>query len=203
MNKKYVFKKVKEDLDMDNPLWEKVNVTHIDCYDFCEVNDYPRTTVQGVYSDKGISLLYKTDEKEVLARYTKLGDPGYKDSCVEFFFNPCPDINNNYFNFEVGAGGGMKLGFGPGRGNRPQPENAKLELFNVQTRIDEDGWQACFFIPFSFVLENCPEFSKNFKGNFQKCGDETACEHYPTWNKIDVPKPDFHRPEFFGDMILE
>jgi hypothetical protein len=44
---------------------------------------------------------------------------------------------------------------------------------------------------------------KRMKGNFQKCGDKTKFPHYGSWNRIDTPEPDFHRPEYFGDLILE
>ncbi len=38
--------------------------------------------------------------------------------------------------------------------------------------------------------------------NFYKCGDETAVPHYGAWSPIDTPQPDFHRPEFFGEVVF-
>ncbi|WP_414481477.1 carbohydrate-binding family 9-like protein [Caldicoprobacter sp.] len=43
---------------------------------------------------------------------------------------------------------------------------------------------------------------KRIKANFYKCGDKTKYPHWGCWNRIDTPHPDFHRPEFFGDLIL-
>jgi hypothetical protein len=37
-------------------------------------------------------------------------------------------------------------------------------------------------------------------GNFYKCADDTAFKHYLSWNPILTPNPDFHRPEFFGEL---
>lgn len=34
--------------------------------------------------------------------------------------------------------------------------------------------------------------------NFYKCGDELTQPHYLSWKNIVAPKPDFHRPDFFG-----
>ena len=39
-------------------------------------------------------------------------------------------------------------------------------------------------------------------GNFYKCGDATLLPHYLSWSQIDTEQPDFHRPEFFGELLL-
>ena len=44
---------------------------------------------------------------------------------------------------------------------------------------------------------------ESIRANFYKCGDKTAHPHYLSWSPIDTPKPDFHRPEFFGELILK
>ncbi|MDE6137165.1 MAG: hypothetical protein K2F97_06800, partial [Muribaculaceae bacterium] len=41
------------------------------------------------------------------------------------------------------------------------------------------------------------------RGNFYKCASATSQPHYLSWNPIDTPEPDFHRPEFFGKLILQ
>ncbi|MDZ4058607.1 MAG: carbohydrate-binding family 9-like protein, partial [Bacteroidales bacterium] len=41
------------------------------------------------------------------------------------------------------------------------------------------------------------------KANFYKCGDDLPERHYLTWNPVGTEKPDFHRPEFFGDLYFE
>ena len=39
--------------------------------------------------------------------------------------------------------------------------------------------------------------------NFYKCGDETEVPHYGAWSPVGTPAPDFHRPEFFGEIVFE
>ena len=34
--------------------------------------------------------------------------------------------------------------------------------------------------------------------NFYKCGDKLQTPHFLSWNPIDLEKPNFHCPEFFG-----
>ena len=41
-----------------------------------------------------------------------------------------------------------------------------------------------------------------FFGNFYKC-DESLHPHFGSWNPIEAPAPDFHRPECFGKLMLE
>jgi hypothetical protein len=38
------------------------------------------------------------------------------------------------------------------------------------------------------------------KANFYKCGDELSQPHYLSWNNIKSGKPNFHLPEFFGEI---
>ena len=40
------------------------------------------------------------------------------------------------------------------------------------------------------------------KANFYKCGDETEHLHYGMWSRCETEKPDFHRPEFFGTLVI-
>ena len=41
------------------------------------------------------------------------------------------------------------------------------------------------------------------RGNFYKCGDGLKVPHYVTWAPIATEKPDYHRPEFFGELFFE
>jgi hypothetical protein len=72
--------------------------------------------------------------------------------------------------------------------------------------LDEGGiwtWRVGVVIPFELIgvdPENLPE---SIRANFYKCGDKTAHPHYLSWSPIETPKPDFHRPEFFGELLLK
>ena len=47
--------------------------------------------------------------------------------------------------------------------------------------------------------DNMPE---KVRGNFYKCASATSEPHYLSWNPILTDKPDFHRPDFFGDIYF-
>jgi hypothetical protein len=44
---------------------------------------------------------------------------------------------------------------------------------------------------------------QKIRANFYKCGDKTPEPHFISWNPIDLPKPNFHVPQFFGLLELE
>ena len=58
------------------------------------------------------------------------------------------------------------------------------------------------FIPFSLIGIDKHHIPTSLKANFYKCGDLTAHTHFLSWSPIDAPKPDFHRPDFFGTLEL-
>ena len=41
------------------------------------------------------------------------------------------------------------------------------------------------------------------RGNFYKCGDECVSAHHGMWNVVEVDAPDFHRPEYFGTLVID
>ena len=64
-------------------------------------------------------------------------------------------------------------------------------------------WTVAIFIPFGLIGVDPENLPASLRGNFYKCGDLTAHPHFLSWNPINTPKPDFHRPDFFGELILK
>ncbi|MDU5344496.1 MAG: carbohydrate-binding family 9-like protein, partial [Prevotella bivia] len=69
----------------------------------------------------------------------------------------------------------------------------------------DTSWELALVVPVSsFFNHKITELSGlTMKANFYKCGDKTDQPHFLSWQKVDLPKPDFHRPEFFGTIIFE
>ena len=70
---------------------------------------------------------------------------------------------------------------------------------NLPDEGSEFNWELCVAIPLD-LIELKP--GSSFKANFQKCGDLTSQPHYLTWTSIECASPDFHLPQFFGDIEL-
>jgi hypothetical protein len=158
------------------------------------------------YTGEALFLRISASEKNILARFDGLLDMVCRDSCLEFFF--CPHAEDDrYFNFEFNPLGAMYLGFGRDRcSSVRQIREDYRTMFSVDPFRFDGGWGINFSIPASFINLYIPSFSLRsgliMRGNFYKCGDETKAPHYLAWNPVVSKKPDFHRPESFGTMIL-
>ena len=64
------------------------------------------------------------------------------------------------------------------------------------------SWQVVVAIPFDMMGIDCNNMPEMVNANFYKCGDKTSIPHYVSWNKIETENPDFHRPEFFGELYF-
>lgn len=105
-------------------------------------------------------------------------------------------------NFEMNPLGMVYSGFGA-LGDREKITLEK-EKFLITSCIQEGKWTFHITIPYEFWKQYygvLPE--KTFLANFYKCGDKTGHQHYACWNPLLIEQPDFHRPDFFGRLILE
>jgi hypothetical protein len=157
-----------------------------------------------------IVIKYNVTEENVLARYKNSNEPVYKDSCVEFFISL--DNNDKYYNFEFNAAGTCLMGFGPGdRAGRQNLSSSVIENIKRKALINSDArkagpaqWELTVMIPFTVfshhVLNSLK--GKTCRANFHKCGDELPSPHYLVWNDIKSAEPDFHLPQFFGQLVF-
>jgi len=64
-------------------------------------------------------------------------------------------------------------------------------------------WNLLVVIPLKLLGIDTVEPGTIFRGNFYKCASAASQPHFLSWNPIDTPAPDFNRPEFFGNLILQ
>jgi hypothetical protein len=214
MNNTYVI--VKENLNESpaSAVWPNVEPLYIRNYMWMNNGYMPEASVKLFYTDEHLHLLYRVYEDNPTISYFHRNKPVYKDSCVEFFFQPLPEEDPRYLNFEFNAAGTLLLGLGEGRSGRVSPEYPNCNFFSIRTSNGHDNpgikgegyWELEFSIPFAWLQSIFPAFNpvaaKNLRGNFYKCGDETPFPHYGCWNLVTSPNPDFHRSMDFGDLIL-
>ena len=133
--------------------------------------------------------------------YFKKHDPVCCDSCLEFFIKPFED-DNSYINFEFNANGTSLIGVGA-PGNRT---NIDRRDFNIVANQYADKWSISFEIKYSVIEELYSrkiEVPHKASFNAYKCGDETAQPHWGCVFPVEYFEPSFHRPEFFGEIILK
>ena len=187
-----------------SPDWESIPIIEVS-----EVLWLPdaciRMTQQLCYDDENLYVHQCAAEKNIRAKLSGTDCQVCEDSCMEFFFSPCPD-DGRYFNFELNPNGSFFLGFGHGRSDlkRLHPDPA---TFDIRASRTSDGWETFYRIPLSFIRQFYPDFEfrsgTKMRANCYKCGDLTETPHYLSWNAVSCDTPDFHRPEYFGKMIFE
>lgn len=164
-------------------------------------------TAQIAYDETALYLHQQAVEQNIRAELYDLLAHVCEDSCMEFFFSPCP-ADGRYLNFEINPNGALHLGFGHGRHDsmRLLPKRAE-ERFGIRTSRTPEGWEIFYRIPLEFLQVLYPELKLHsgvkMRANCYKCGDCTVQPHYLAWNPPVSEAPDFHRPQDFGTLIFE
>lgn len=135
--------------------------------------------------------------------------PVSEDSCVEVFLQPYE--GGEYWNFEFNCIGTANSSH---RIRRPEPVRLSAEELSQIMRHPSVGrrpfceleglfeWSLLVGIPLSLMGVEVGEGPVELRGNFYKCASASSAPHYLSWAPIENEKPDFHRPEFFGKIIL-
>jgi len=164
------------------------------------------------YCDSGILLHYKVTEQSVRARFANDNDSVWTDSCVEFFSQPGGD--DIYYNIECNCIGTVLMGAGPLRSGRELASEETLKPISRWSSLGTDTfeeiegektWELALVVPTSVFFKHDIKSmaGKTVKANFYKCGDALKVPHFISWNPITIEKPDFHRPDFFGEIHFE
>ena len=188
---------------------DKLHKLNIDEAPWPVYNYVPSVKFSVGHSLDCLFLKYYVSEEAVRARYRQTNDPVFKDSCVEFFIS----FNNEeeYYNLEFNCLGTCLSGFGGGRENRqllPEKVIAKIKRLAVMQKTASTAgdlltnWQLTLIIPLEvFRWHHFSSFQGvSGKVNFYKCGDELPQPHFLAWNNIQAAAPDFHLPEYFGEV---
>lgn len=198
----YIIRKVDRKIEcMSDSLWENADVANICCRNWKQFEYFPHTTAKLLYCDYGIHVQMESEEYPILARYRHQNTSVCTDSCMEFFFSPNPE-DNRYFNFEINPFGTMYLGWGISADECINPEEDK-DYFEIKTMASGKSWKIQFTIPFEFLNKYAGGYSKVMRGNFYKCGSDTAQRHYLSFYPLHATTRDFHRPEYFGEISFE
>lgn len=194
-------------LDEEKIGFQPVNKVNWNEYSYC-----PKVEFRVAHTEDAILLHFKVTEASVRARYSEDNGSVWTDSCVEFFSIPAGD--GIYYNIECNCIGTILVGAGPQRNNRehaPADVTAHVQRWSslgrtsFEERVEEVTWEVALVIPYTVFFKHqiTSLDGKEIKANFYKCGDELQTPHFLSWNPIEIEKPDFHRPDFFGTLEME
>ena len=170
----------------------------------------PITEFSLIRSEESIFIRYRVRGNLLKAVYSEDQSPVHEDSCVEFFCQvPGSDY---YFNFEFNCIGTCSASRRKGRNDDVKPFS-KAEMLTIK-RLSSIGrrafnemqgnfeWELTVEIPFVLMGIDPSNLPEKIRANFYKCADNTDSPHFVSWNAITTDQPDFHRPEFFGELVF-
>lgn len=181
----------------------------VDCVNWPAEFPYkPEVSFRAAYSDKSLAILFEVTEDHLRGAALEDNGPVWEDSCVEFFIL-APD-GKHYTNIEMTCIGTILAAL---RTSRHDPEHfeadrlGKIRHFTslpheaIDSRGEGQSWWAIEVIPFESL--GFQEKPKSLRANIYKCGDKCDKVHFLSWSPIGLPSPDFHCPDFFGEIVLD
>lgn len=184
--------------------------TAIDNVNWPEAFPYkPKVEFAFAHTGEALLLHYRVEEQSVRAVAQKDHEHIWEDACVEFFCMPAGD--GIYYNVECNCTGKLLVAAGKDRHERkPAPVEvmksidrwASLGTEPFDTRMEPTKWELSLRLPIgTFFLHKLDSFDGlTASGNVYKCGDCLPVPHFISWNPIKTENPDFHRPDFFGQI---
>jgi hypothetical protein len=205
--------------DWKSSFWKHAETLEIKFFRKESSKHRPRTFARLLYDNFGIHGIFRVQDRFVRSVRTRYGDEVWKDSCVEFFFQPKSDAG--YFNFEFNCGGAFLSSYitnpervpgGFKEFTKLSPELARairvrssLPPITAPEITEPIDWTLQFFIPFSLLERFVGPLGKikglDCRGNFFKCAHENSHPHWASWSTID--EFNFHRPQCFGKIQFE
>lgn len=172
----------------------------------------PEVAFRMYHTGDRLMLRFDVAERHTAAKVTADNGEVWTDSCVEFFIAPDDSL---YYNFETNCNGTMLLGARKSREEAEQAPAAVLARIKRETTLPrgeaielpegDNHWSLTLSIPPSALFKHGIADWSGQKAcmNLYKCGDNLSVPHFLSWQPIDTPNPDFHRPEFFADVVFE
>ena len=184
----------------------------IGCVNWKDFPYRPGVAVRMGHNGEALMLHYQVEEQTVAAVAESDNGRVWEDSCCEFFSQPAND--QYYYNLECNCAGTVLLAAGKEREGRERAPEEVLALIDRWSSLGREPfaektaprqWELCLTVPvrcfFKHGLHSLA--GQTIRANFYKCGDRLQQPHFLSLFPISLPKPDFHRPDFFGLLTFE
>ena len=206
------------DADWHGPVWGGLDALSLNGFLGSDPPAHrPRTHVKTAYDSDALHWIFRVEDRYVRAVAARHQDAVCRDSCVEFFFVPGPDIAQGYFNLEINCGGTVLFHW------QPVPKRdvvvvaeADVAALGVAASLpkivdpeigEPTVWTVACRLPMAVLQRYAPVVAPGhgvaWRANFYKCGDATSHPHWLTWAPVDPSSFGFHRPDIFGELVFE
>ena len=171
----------------------------------------PDVSFAVAHNGTNLMIHYRVSEKRTLGTMVNDLDAVYKDSCCEFF---CKNEGDSlYYNIESNCLGSILMQCGSGREGRTTSTLENLQCIDRWASLGRESvgrieqqthWELALVVPIAaFWCHNYGTISgKTFLVNVYNCVGSGDDRQYVTWNPVDTPAPDFHRPEYFKRLYF-
>ena len=198
----------------DSPPWDNITPLTISNHMGTKPDHFPFVQAKLAYDDNALYVIFRVEDNYVQAVAENHQAQVCSDSCVEFFFTPSEDISSGYFNLEMNCGGTALFHHQTAKGENcvsiSEDHLDKLTIaHSLPSIVDPEMqepviWTVEYRLPTDILSDYAPTIrpaeNVQWHANFYKCADHSSHPHWLTWSPIDRPKPDFHRPEYFGTL---
>lgn len=206
----------------NSPPWDQTPALSIRNFHQQSDPPYPVSQVKLLYSQVGLHLFFRVEDRYVRSVRTQYQDAVWRDACVEFFFEPI--AGGGYVNVEVNAGGAFLMKYHPREegtaaayGVTPVPWEEARELqvkYSLPEVIETEiagpvTWHIQYSIPFDLLEKYFgplrPVSGRFWRANFYKISLDNSHPHAATWAPIPVQDraQGFHQPRHFGVIRFE
>jgi len=165
-----------------------------------------QTDAKMLWDSERLYLSFECDDKHIWADHYNTDDPCYLDDAVELFWNPNPEVDDDFYQFEVNCIGNLLL-------QRKSTRDIIMIPYITQ-RIDgtlnddtdtDTGWVIEMAVRFdeypALNPGGVPEPGDMWRINLNRCGGKTNPQ-YSQWSPSATDKPNFHRPTEFGKIFF-
>jgi len=202
-----------EKSNSDKPDWQSIAAIEVNNYPWYQAGNKQNTQVKLCASDDTLFMQIIAQDQYSFAKQTQLNNKLIcEDSCVEFFFSPSGVLGSSYVNIEINCCGALHIAYGAARENRQFISLEVASLISRKTSIvspvkfektDDSQWSVEIALPFDAIEQLTGEKVNKDKwfANFYRCGGRTEPQ-YAVWHHVEAPEPDYHRPEYFGELVF-
>lgn len=205
------------DANWNKASWNNVTPITLEYYMGAKPAHQPKVQARVAYDDHNVYIIWKVEDKYVLARRTQHQQDVWRDSCVEFFFTPNSDPDEQgYFNLETNCCGVKLFGIhfaGHEDDKFSADDFASIVTANslkspIETEITQPTvWTLEYRIPLNLLEKSAklerPKPGVTWRCNFYKCADDSSHPHWLTWSPVTNAEPSFHLPQYFGILAFE
>jgi hypothetical protein len=220
MEKDYIYEvsrlaePIKIDADWNKAQWKKIIAAKLTNNMGQDPGFRPEVKVKMMYDKENLYIIFSVHDKFVRCITNEINGPVWEDSCVEFFFAPDAANPERYFNLEINCGGTPLMHYNMIAKEKITVLDAdlirKIEIAHTLPGIVDPElpglveWTNEYRIPLD-ILRKYSQISNPgpgvaWKGNFYKIAENNSNPHYITWAVVKNTVPDFHLPQYFGQL---